>query len=112
MCSVHGRQWTVPRAQAPLLAFDQKQAFAGEHQEVLLGIFAVVHRARLAGAQDAETEAELRESRIRALEGRVETETVGLEPLRVARIEHEPAFSGRSGSRFGLLERGLRYHRL
>ena len=51
-----------PRPSEPLLALDDQQAFAGEDEEVLLRLLAVVHAARLARAQDADVDAELAEA--------------------------------------------------
>lgn len=39
----------VPRRQEPLLALDEQQALAGEHQEALLVPFAVIEAQRLSG---------------------------------------------------------------
>src|SRR3954467_5808215 len=50
----------IPRAQAPLLALHDEQAFAAEHEEVLLIRLAVVHRARLPRLENVEPDAELR----------------------------------------------------
>ena len=66
MCSVQFGQWTKSQAFRRLLSFDQEQALTGEHEEVLLRVLAVVHRARLARAQDAETDADLVETRVLA----------------------------------------------
>ena len=51
----------VPRLQPPLLALDEQQALAREHEEVLLVVLAVVHAARLPGLQHGQRVADLRE---------------------------------------------------
>jgi hypothetical protein len=43
-------------------ALNDECAFAGEDEEVLLRVLAVVHRHRLAGLEDVEVDAELRET--------------------------------------------------
>src|SRR5207248_9316397 len=83
----------VPGPQVPLLALDQQQAFAREDEEVLLHVLAVVHARRLTRVDDADVDAELSETVI-ALEGRV-LAVVALVPLRVARVQHEPAVAAR-----------------
>ncbi len=94
----------VPSFQAPFLSCDQEQALTGEHEEVLLRVLAVVHRAGLARAKDAETDADLVETRVLALELDVETE-LGLEPAGIARVQDEPALAGRRELVLGVLER-------
>src|SRR6266550_5591643 len=54
----------VPRLQVPLLAFDDDQALAGEHEEVLLVRLAVVAAARLSRLEDGDRVPELRERRL------------------------------------------------
>ena len=59
VCFVHGGQWTKSHCfEAPLLAFDQEHALAGDDEEVLLAAFAVVETA-LAGRKNLDAEAEL-----------------------------------------------------
>jgi catechol 2,3-dioxygenase-like lactoylglutathione lyase family enzyme len=86
----------VPGAQPSLFAFDQEQALTGQYEEVLLGIFSVVQRARLAGTQDAHAEADLVEACVLGLEHGVEAATVSLEPRHVARVDDKPTLSGRT----------------
>jgi lipoic acid synthetase len=103
----------VPGTQRPLLLFDQQEALAGEHEEVLLGLLAVVEGVRLTRSQDPEPEAQLGESCVYALERRVPAaELTAVEPLCLVRVENEPTLSGRGDTAFGLLERSLGYHPL
>ena len=60
----------VPGLQLALLALDDREAAAREHEEALLGVLAVVHAGRFARLQHAEVEADLGEARI-ALEAQV-----------------------------------------
>jgi methionine-rich copper-binding protein CopC/putative copper export protein len=80
----------VPRAQAAFLALDQEEAFAGEDEEIFLGVFPVVLPVRLPGVQDADADSDLLEPFAGGLERRVEPTAVVLEPLRVPRVHHEP----------------------
>src|SRR5262249_27815749 len=73
----------VPRAERPLLALDHERALAGQDEEVLLLVLAVVHGHRHPGLEDVQVDAELLELRL-VLEGAVETEFV-LVPASVAR---------------------------
>ena len=81
----------VPGPEPPLLALDEQQALAREHEEVLLVVLAVVHACGLAGLQHADIDPDLREPRL-ALEPRVGAE-VALPPERLARVQHEPALA-------------------
>jgi hypothetical protein len=45
----------------PLLAFDEQQALAGEHEEVLLVALGAVHPARLSGLDHLQGESEIGE---------------------------------------------------
>ena len=109
MCSVHGGQWTKSHVEAPFLALDQEKALAGEHEEVLLRVLAVVHPARLAGAEDAELDADLVEAGPLGLQ-RPEEAEVTFEPWRLARVQDVPALAGRADAVFDLLERSFRNH--
>ena len=53
----------VPCPQPPLLALEDRHAFAGQDQEVLLLRVRVVQRARLARPEDVQVHANLREGR-------------------------------------------------
>jgi hypothetical protein len=58
----------VPLLRRPLFAFDEQDAFAVEHQEVLLRVLAVVHAVRLPGHQHLDVDPEVGEGGIVALE--------------------------------------------
>ena len=60
----------VPLPQRPLLALDDEQSLAGEHEEVFLIGFPVVHRHRLTRPEHTEADSDLREVRL-TLEGRL-----------------------------------------
>ena len=94
----------VPLLQQPLLALDEQQALTGEHEEVLLRVLAVVHRARLAGPQDAEADAELVETPVGRVEGHVVAAAVVVNHVMLARVDDEPAFADRPDARLGALE--------
>jgi hypothetical protein len=102
----------VPGTERSLFAFDEQDALAGEHEEVLLRILAVVHGARLAGSQDADADADLVEPRVLRLEGCVEAAAVGLEPGHLAGVEDEPPRPGGADAVRYALERSLGGHRL
>jgi hypothetical protein len=89
-----GRVNEVPLLQRPLLTFDQQQAFAVEHQEVLLRVLAVVHAIRLARVEHLDVDPEVGESRI-ALEDDGGPERVVVPPARVTRVHDEPAVTFR-----------------
>ena len=91
------------------LALDQQQALAGEHEEVLRVLLAVVHAGGLAGSQHADVEAEGREARVSPLETRVGAE-LAVEPFRLARVEDEPALVGGLEAALGPFQVRLRDH--
>jgi len=84
----------VPPAQRALLALDDQHRLAGEHEEVLLVGFPVVHRHRLARAEQRQVDPELVEVRrtveARALELAEHPAPRPLPPLRLARVDDEP----------------------
>ena len=84
----------VPLPQRPLLALDEQQTAAGEHQEILLLVLAVVVAGHLAGLEHADVDADRREPRL-TLEPGVGAEHARL-PLRLGRVEHEPAVPRRN----------------
>ena len=97
----------VPGREPPLLTLDQEQAFAREHQEVLLLVLSVVHARGLAGSEDADVDAHLGKARIRAFEPRIGAE-VSVEPAALLCVDDEPslgcghdALRGRLVRRFG-----------
>ena len=59
----------VPPAERTLLALDDGECLASEHEEVLLVVLPVVHRHRLAGLENSQVDADLLEIRC-ALEAR------------------------------------------
>ena len=62
MCSVPPGQWKKSHAPEPaLLLLDDQQALAGDDEEALLRVLAVIHPHRLARCEDADVETELRE---------------------------------------------------
>src|SRR6266511_2102491 len=100
----------VPSAKGALLAFDDEEALAGEHEEVLLRVLAVVHAARLAGREDADVDAEVGEAGL-SLEARVGASdaAVVVLPLRLPRVDHEPALALGDEAALGRLQRGFRH---
>jgi hypothetical protein len=54
----------VPLPQRPFLALDDQERLAGEHEEVLLTGFPVVHPDRLARPEDEQVDPDLREVRL------------------------------------------------
>src|SRR4051794_21806292 len=60
----------IPGLERPLLALDDRERLAGEHEEVLLVRLVVVHATALAGLENGERVAELSEGRVLALEDR------------------------------------------
>ncbi len=99
----------VPGLQQALLAFDDQQALAGEDEEVLLRVLAVVHAVRAPWAQDPDADPDLVEANLVALELRVGVELTR-EPARVAHVQHEPALADRPQAVAVVLERCLRNH--
>jgi hypothetical protein len=81
----------VPRLHTPLFVFDEQQALAGEHEEALLRVLAVIHRHRLTGREHRDVDPDLPERGL-ALEA-CEGAHLSVEPTRIARVEHEPAFA-------------------
>ncbi len=98
----------VPGLQRSLIALDQEQALALEDEEVLLLVLAVVHARGLAGLEDADIDPELREASV-ALEAGEGTE-VAVQPARLLRVQHEPAFSTRGKAAVFALEPSFRNH--
>ncbi len=103
----------VPGAEPPLLALDEEQALAREHEEPLLRVLSVVERVRLARTEDPDAEAELLEADVVALEDRVQAaELSAVEPACSPDVEHEPSGACRGETAVHPLERGLGHHRL
>lgn len=99
----------VPLPQRALLALDDQERLAGEDQEILLVGLPVIHRHRLSRLEHEEVDAELRKLRV-ALEPAHGSAWAAVEPPRVARVQHEPAFALRHEPVLRLLERRLRNH--
>ena len=85
----------VPPAKRALLTLDDGQCLAGEHEEVLLVVLPVVHRHRLAGCENGEVDPELHEIgralEACALELAEHAAPLAFPPLRLARVDDEPA---------------------
>src|SRR5437868_9385288 len=102
----------VPLAQRSLFSFDDQQRLAGEHEEILLIVLAVVHGHRLAGRENSQVDPELREVRLalEPLEFAVVAAALEVDPRRIESVEDEPAFALGDESVLGGLERRLRDH--
>src|SRR6476619_7034684 len=105
----------VPGTQRPLLALDHEHRLAAQHEEVLLVSLPVVHRHRLAGAEDGEIDPELleveRALEAGALELAEDTAALAFPPLRLACAQDEPALSLRDEAVLGAHELRLGRHR-
>ena len=89
----------VPLTQRSLLTFYDRQRLARQHEEILLVGLAVIHRHRLAGTENGHVNSELQKIS-RALEAcsfelTEEAATLAVPPLRLARVDDEPALSFR-----------------
>ena len=80
----------VPARERALLALDDQQRLADEHEEVLLVGLPVVHRHRLAGLEHDQVDADLQEVRL-AFEAAAAPVPRG-DPARLAGVQDEPAF--------------------
>src|SRR5207302_2550357 len=80
----------VPRFERPLLALDEEQALARQHQEPFLVVLAVIQPERLAGLEDVQVDAELLERSL-SLEIAAGSERPVVAPATLAGVEHEPA---------------------
>jgi hypothetical protein len=87
----------VPRTERALLALDDQQRIAREHEEVFLVVLAVIHPHRLARPEDRDVDPELREiERVLetvALEFAEDATALAVPPPRLARVQHEPPLS-------------------
>jgi hypothetical protein len=102
----------VPLPERALLALDDQEGLAREHEEGLCLRLPVVHRVGLAGLEDGQVDAEHRKERVghpvvRAGERQALTARAGA-PARVACVEDEPACAGGDEACIRLLERGFR----
>ena len=95
----------VPRPEKALLAFDEQEAVAGEDEEVLLGVLAVVHAVRLTRPEDPDAEAEFLEAVIGVLEAAVAAEDGVFVPAGSARVDDEATttFGDKTRVAFGQL---------
>jgi len=88
-----------PRPEKALLTLDEQRALPGQHEERLLLILGVVEAVRLAQLQGVESDAELRELELLALEGALRTgrllpAVLRRQPLGVPHVHDEPAVAG------------------
>jgi hypothetical protein len=102
----------VPRPQPALLALDEQDALAGQHEKVLLVGLAVVQPARVARLQHRERVADLRERRRVALDHAGVAERLVAHPRRVADVDDEPALGRGDEARLGPLHARLPHHAL
>ena len=104
----------VPLAQRVLFTFDDRQRLSGEQEEILLIGLAVIHRHRLARAKHREVDPELQEIGCALEPGTFElaedAATLALPPLRLARVDDEPALPLRDKSVLGRDELRLGNH--
>ena len=100
----------VPLAQRSLLALDDQQSLAGEHEEVLLVGLPVVHPDRLARPEHEERDPDLRELGV-AFEAKRLPAPLAIPPARLLRVQDEPAFAHGHEPEIGLFERRLGNHR-
>src|SRR5918999_1265423 len=105
----------VPLPQRPLLALDDQERLARQHEEALLVCLPVVHPDRLARLEHEQVDAELREVLPRLVvvpagEGQAVAASLAAAPARVACVQYEPARALRRESCLGLLEPGLGDH--
>src|SRR4051794_18001430 len=96
-----------PGRQPPLLALDEQQALAREHEEVLLRPLAVVVAERLARLEHVQVQPELPEAAF-ALEVAVEPEVPRVVPPAVGRVGDEPPVAVRDQTVLGLPRHDLR----
>ena len=85
----------VPGAQASLLAVDDQEALPREDEERLLGLLAVVLGVRLAGLEDVDVDAEVREPLLAVVERDVGAGAVELPRERLADVYDEPSWPAR-----------------
>ena len=80
----------VPLPERPLLALDDQEGLAREHEKVLLVRLPVVHPDRLAVPEHVEAHAELRKVRLTVERKRLAPRPA-IAPARLLRVEDEPA---------------------
>src|SRR5262245_6435415 len=99
----------IPCLQAVLLAFDQKEALAREHEKVLLLVLPVVHAVRLAGLDNVEVDAVEREALVPLESTPVPKRLVAL-PARLSGVDDEPTLPLGNQPRVSLDELRFRHH--
>jgi hypothetical protein len=102
----------VPRAQTPLLALDEQQALATEHEEVLLDSLRVVVAVRLAGLDHRHVDPDVPEMQVGRLEAAVRAEVRMIPPGAVGDVDDEPPARSRSEARLAFLELSFLDHQL
>ena len=105
----------VPRAQLPLLAFDDQNCFARDDEEALLIGLPVVHGHRFARPEHERIDAELFELPLALEIIRSEADrasAVDVTPHGVAQVEDEPSLALRDEPMFGLPQFRLGNHDL
>jgi hypothetical protein len=102
-----GAMHEVPRPQTALHPLDDQKALAGEHEEVLLVVLAVVHPVGLARLQHRNRVADLRKRRRLALEDARRAEVVAGHPRSVAQVDRKPPLGRGGGSVFSSLQPSL-----
>ncbi len=100
----------IPLPERALLPLDDEQRLAREHEEVFLIGLPVVHRHRHARLENAQVHSELREVAV-ALELDDGGAARAVEPLRIARVQDEPAVARRKKPVLGRVEMSFRKHR-
>ena len=98
----------VPLAHAALLALDDREAFARQDEEALLGALGVVAAVGLARHQHVGPDPELREAGVRGAEVAPDAQVGIALPARLGEVEDEPAVALDDLAGLGVLERGLR----
>src|SRR5262249_54716377 len=100
----------VPRAEGPLLSFDDQRRLSGEHEEVLLVDLPVVHGHELSGLDHIDVDPELGEVGVgtfKVADGRA---ALHVEPARRMGVEHVPALPPRDKPALSRLQPRLRNH--
>src|SRR5215468_3746098 len=96
----------VPCLQLPLFTLDDQEALAGQHEEVLLRVLAVIEAHRLPRRQDVQVDPQPREAAL-ALEVAERPERRGVAPAAVLRAHHEPALAPGTEAELRGVERRL-----
>src|SRR5262245_26829579 len=99
----------VPGLQLPLLALDDQQTLAGQYEEVLLGILAVIQAHRRPGPEHVQVDPEARETPL-ALEVAERADRTRVAPAAVPCVHHEPALASRAEAELRAVERRFGCH--